>query len=54
MMTGLPMVTIAAEVQHVGLKPPWQRVTAADHAVLGNGGDKEDLYRGQIAGCQAA
>src|SRR5262249_38480200 len=31
-----------AEVLHVGPEPPRQRIAAADHAVLGDGGDEED------------
>ena len=42
MITGLPMV-MRAEMQHVRLKPPRQRIAAADHAVLGNGGDEDDV-----------
>ena len=29
---------------HVGFQPPWQRVAAADDAVLGNGGEEDDVH----------
>ena len=37
------MVTIA-EMLHVGLEPPRQRVVAADDAVLRDGGEKDDVH----------
>ena len=34
------------EILHVGPEPPRQRVSAADDAVLGDGGDEEDVRQG--------
>ena len=41
---------------HVGFEPPRQRVVAADHAVLGDGGDEDDLDHGApcAASCRKA
>ena len=33
---------------HVGFEPPWQRVAAPNNAVLGNGGEEDDV---QLSHC---